>query len=84
MTAYVNSRKNGRAAGRAADGSIPAASERAFVLQLAADCAADPTAFKGRVQHLTSADGGNFETLDGLFAIIRRVLSQREQEDEGD
>jgi len=59
-----------------------ASKDRAFVLQLAADCAADAADFKGRLQHLPTADGGNFESLDGLFAIIRRVLSHRERAEE--
>lgn len=80
----MNARKNDTASGRGVEGPASVASTRAFVLQLAADCAADPTDFKGRVQHLPSADGGNFESLEGLLAIIRRVLSRREQQEEGE
>lgn len=52
------------------------ATERAFVVQLAAD--GDPAAsdLKGRVQHLATSDGGNFGSVEGLVAIMRRVLER--------
>lgn len=52
------------------------ATERAFVVQLAAD--GDPAAadLRGRVQHLATSDGGNFGSVEGLVAIMRRVLER--------
>ncbi|MFN2376933.1 MAG: hypothetical protein ABR538_10375 [Candidatus Binatia bacterium] len=52
------------------------ATERAFVIQLAAD--GDPAAadLRGRVQHLATSDGGNFGSVEGLVAIMRRVLER--------
>lgn len=53
---------------------------RSFVVEVAADAAAD--GFSGRVQHLSTLDGGNFSSADTLVAIMRRVLD-RVREDDG-
>lgn len=50
--------------------------DRAFVVQLAPDCEPDAEHLAGRVQHLATADGGNFGSVEGLLAIMRRVLDR--------
>lgn len=60
---------------RARWGRDVAADQRAFVVQFTVDPAAD--AFCGRVQQLSTLDGGNFSSPDGLIAILRRVLERR-------
>jgi hypothetical protein len=55
-------------------GAAQSASERAFVVHLASDCAAEAADFKGRVQHIPSAAAGNFEVFGDLAAIIQRVM----------
>lgn len=50
--------------------------DRAFVVQIAPDCDTADGSLAGRVQHLTTADGGNFGSADGLVAILRRVLER--------
>jgi hypothetical protein len=64
---------------RARLGRDVAADQRAFVVQLTADPTAD--AFCGRVQQLSTLDGGNFSSPDGLIAILRRVLERRPTRD---
>lgn len=63
-------------------GSAANATSRAFVVELTLE-AAGTDAFSGRVQHLTTFDGGNFSSAESLVAIIRRVLerAQRNQFD---
>lgn len=61
-------------------GPDPAATSRAFVVQLTSD-AASPDAFCGRVRHLATSDGGNFSSPDALVAIIRRVLRRMQPVD---
>lgn len=64
---------------RARLGRDVAADQRAFVVQLTIDPTAD--AFCGRVQQLSTLDGGNFSSPDGLIAILRRVLERRPTRD---
>ncbi|MFN2425590.1 MAG: hypothetical protein ABR587_03985 [Candidatus Binatia bacterium] len=53
------------------------ATSRAFVVELASEATdADTGPFCGRVQHLTSLDGGNFTSAETLVSIIRRVLER--------
>lgn len=47
---------------------------RSFVVQVVSDREDGDDAFTGRVQHLATADGGNFANPEGLVAIMRRVL----------
>jgi len=63
-------------------GSATSATSRAFVLELTSGVTVAET-FSGRVQHLTTLDGGNFTSAESLVAIIRRVLerAQRNQFD---
>ena len=63
-------------------GAATGATSRAFVVELTSGVA-DTEAFSGRVQHLTTFDGGNFNSAESLVAIIRRVLErvQRKQFD---
>jgi len=63
-------------------GSAANATSRAFVVELASEVTGTD-AFCGRVQHLTTFDGGNFTSAESLVAIIRRVLerAQRNQFD---
>lgn len=56
-----------------------AAHRRAFVVQLTNEPTADE--FCGRVQQLSTLDGGNFSSPDGLIAIMRRVLERRPTRD---
>jgi hypothetical protein len=48
----------------------------AFVLQLTPG--SDPAAGRlaGRVQHLQTSDGGNFDSVEGLLDLIARVLDR--------
>ncbi|HYC56187.1 MAG TPA: hypothetical protein VEL28_14730 [Candidatus Binatia bacterium] len=46
----------------------------AFVVQFSEPY--DAETFCGRVQHLLTADGGNFTTPETLVAILRRVLER--------
>lgn len=81
--------KDGSAAepgdGNPAEGGSPrlgpnlAATSQAFVVQVAAP-SGDP--FSGRVQHLATADGGNFATPEDLVEIMRRVLRRSSRTDE--
>lgn len=57
-----------------------AATQRVFVIRVSSDCALAPGDFRGRVQHLSSIDGGNFSSVDGLLAIMRRILTRRDAE----
>ena len=50
------------------------ATGRAFVVQVTSERVEGDGAFAGRVQHLATADGGNFATAEGLVEIMRRVL----------
>ena len=49
---------------------------RAFLVQLAPDCQHDEGELSGRVQHLETFDGGNFDSAEGLLALLRRVLGR--------
>jgi hypothetical protein len=51
------------------------AKARAFLVQVAPDCQPGTGALRGRVQHLDTADGGNFACAEDLIAIVTRVLS---------
>ena len=53
-----------------------AATGRAFVVQVAPERGEGEGAFAGRVQHLATADGGNFATAEGMVEIMRRVLDR--------
>ncbi|MBX3026998.1 hypothetical protein KF840_18990 [bacterium] len=54
-----------------------ATTQRVFVVRVSPDCSLAPGDFRGRVQHLSSIDGGNFSSMDGLIAIMRRILACR-------
>lgn len=56
--------------------SEAAALRRVFVVQLATDCEPATVSLSGRVQHLETADGGNFESTEGLVAIVRRIFKR--------
>lgn len=49
---------------------------RAFVVEVAVDAQHRDGPLRGRVQHLATSDGGNFESGEGLLAIIGRVLDR--------
>lgn len=49
---------------------------RSFVIQIAPDCDPARHSFAGRIQHLATYDGGNFDSLDALAAILLRVLAR--------
>lgn len=49
---------------------------RAFVVQVAPDAQLAEGRLRGRVQHLQTIDGGNFESTADLIAIMRRVLER--------
>lgn len=53
--------------------SLP--NDRAFVVQFAAGADVARGAVFGRVEHVRSAHGAHFETLDELLAFIDRALS---------
>ncbi len=59
----------------------PGVQDRAFVVQIAPDCDAATGSLAGRVQHLATVDGGNFGSVDGLVAILRRVLERLAERD---
>jgi len=63
---------------RGAVGPKPA--ERAFVVQIAPDWDPEAGSLSGRVQHLATADGGNFASVEGLVAIVRRVFGRAERQ----
>jgi hypothetical protein len=51
---------------------------RSFVIQISPDSCGASQSFAGRVQHLATSDGGNFDSLEGMAAIVRRVLLRAE------
>jgi hypothetical protein len=53
-----------------------AAVGRSFVVEVTPG--PDAEAFRGRVQHLATHDGGNFTSVEMLVSIIRRVLGRAE------
>jgi len=64
-----------RAAG-SSPGRDGVAVHRAFVVQLAPDCEPVTGRFCGRVHNLETTDGGNFDSVEGLVAIMGRVLER--------
>jgi hypothetical protein len=54
---------------------------RSFVVEVTPG--PDAEAFRGRVQHLATHDGGNFTSVEMLVSIIRRVLGRTEPEGTG-
>jgi hypothetical protein len=66
----------GEAHGDSPGGSRRAAAARSFVVQVAAGCDPAEQSFSGRVHHLATSDGGNFDSLDSFLAILQRVLGR--------
>jgi hypothetical protein len=67
-------------AGTGRTGTAAGATSRAFVVELTSGVT-DASSFSGRVQHLTTLDGGNFTSAESLVAIIRRVLERARRDD---
>jgi hypothetical protein len=65
---------------RAAKSAPHPAAERAFVIQLSPDCDPGSGKLSGRVQHLRTADGGNFDSVEALLVLLWRVLERTRQE----
>jgi len=59
--------------------SLP--SDRAFVVQLRWDAAVAQGDFRGRVEHLVSAQAARFESVVELTAFIARVVAARQADD---
>lgn len=57
-------------------GSRRGAAARSFVVQIAAGCDPAERSFSGRVHHLATSDGGNFDSLDAFLGILQRVLGR--------
>lgn len=81
ITGGSGGKERAGATGAAADEPRPTsiaskATDRAFVIQIAPECDVDSACLAGRVQHLATQDGGNFGSVDGLLAIVRRVLDR--------
>jgi hypothetical protein len=55
-----------------------------FVVQVQPDWSGDPGTMAGRVQQLSTGDGGNFGSSDDLLAFIRQVLDRVRDRDEAD
>jgi hypothetical protein len=53
----------------------PLSSQRSFVVQFRADTGAQPAAFDGRVEHVTSGQATLFSSPEELLAFITRVLA---------
>lgn len=51
---------------------------RSFVVQLASGCELADGHVAGRVQHLATHDGGNFDSTRELVDVMRRVLERLE------
>lgn len=49
---------------------------RDFVVRVAPDSPLEEGRLSGRVHHLATTDGGNFDSAEGLVAIMRRVLDR--------
>lgn len=62
----------------------PDATRRAFVVQVGPEAEPGAEGFTGRVQHLATSDGGNFASVEGLIAIMRRVLDRMRRDDDGE
>ena len=61
--------------------SLP--SNRAFVVQLRWDAAAEQGNFRGRVEHLNSMQAIQFESVEELITFIARVVAALPVDDEG-
>jgi hypothetical protein len=55
---------------------------RAFVVYLYADpdLVEHDDGVRGRIEHVVSGEGGEFESIDGLLGFVRRVLSAQQQQ----
>jgi hypothetical protein len=54
--------------------------ERGFVLQVSPDCDPSSGRLSGRLVHMRTSDGGNFDSVESLLALVWRVLERsREQ-----
>lgn len=53
---------------------------RAFLVQVSLDCEPADGTIRGRVQHLDTADGGNFASAEDFVAIVARVLARAEDD----
>lgn len=62
--------------GRIPPSGRDAATNRAFVVQLTPGCEDEKAELSGRVHHLSTADGGSFDSTEGLLRIMRRVLGR--------
>ena len=52
---------------------------RSFLMQLSAGCEVAGGDLRGRVQQIATSDGGNFESVDALLAILRRIFTEEQQ-----
>jgi hypothetical protein len=53
----------------------PLSPQRSFVVQFRADTGAQPAAYDGRVEHVTSGQATLFSSPEELLAFIARVLT---------
>ena len=60
-------------------GSADGPLRRSFLVQVAAGCEAANGDLRGRVQQLATSDGGNFDSVDALLAILRRIFSDEQK-----
>ena len=56
--------------------ALPA--KRAFVVQVHAEARVDQGYWKGRIEHLVSAQAARFQSVEELLAFIVNVLSEPE------
>ena len=56
--------------------SAPLSPHRAFVVQFHADTDVAAGRMTGRVEHVVSRQAASFQSIDGLFAFIARVLRE--------
>ncbi len=57
--------------------SLPA--KRAFVVQMHAEAKVEQGHWKGRIEHLVSAQATHFQSVEELLAFIVKVLTEPEQ-----
>lgn len=55
---------------------------RAFVVHLYADpdLVERDDCVRGRIEHVVSGEGGEFESIDGLLGFVRRVLRAQQRQ----
>jgi hypothetical protein len=62
----------------------PLSPQRSFVVQFRADTGAQPAAYDGRVEHVTSGQATLFSSPEELLAFITRVLTGMRTETSSD